>query len=50
MKSIADAFNKRFAHWKIKLPEEDLKNGFKKWAERIHPAGRLAYSVLLWRR
>ena len=27
MKSIADTFNKRFAHWKIKLPEEDLKNG-----------------------
>lgn len=27
MKSIADAFNKRFAHWKIQLPEEDLKNG-----------------------
>jgi hypothetical protein len=22
---IADTFNKRFAHWKIKLPEEDLK-------------------------
>lgn len=25
MKSLADAFNKRFAHWKIQLPEEDLK-------------------------
>ena len=27
MKLIADAYNKRFAHWKIKLPEENLKNG-----------------------
>lgn len=38
MKSIADAFNKRFAHWKIKLPEENLKNGQSGY---IQQAGRL---------
>lgn len=26
MKLIADIFVKRFTHWKISLPEEDLKN------------------------
>lgn len=38
MKLIADAFNKRFAHWKIKLPEENLKNGQSGY---IQQAGRL---------
>lgn len=36
MKLIADIFNKRFSHWKITLPEEDLNT---KHSGRIKHAG-----------